>query len=166
MYIDPLLVTVDPNFAMSKIQKSTGPPPPISVPCEMRSDARDAIAAVFDAMKSVNDLPYYWHNIIGTNGGSLMHRFGVDALTFASVMFVAGLFKWRKVKNEERHALKADKKEWDTFIAEKKLGNFLQCEVVRVSECYGADGKVLEKSPRMRVTFLKVGDTESDPPRQ
>ena len=56
-------------------------------------DARGAIAAVFDAMKSVKDLPCHWHNVIGANGGGLMHRFGVDALTFASVMFVTGLFK-------------------------------------------------------------------------
>ena len=76
----------------------------------MRTDARDAIAAVFYAMKSANDLPYYWHNVIGTNDGGLMHRFGVDALTFASVMFAAGLYTWRKVRNEERHVLKADKK--------------------------------------------------------
>ena len=149
---------------MSKIQKSIGPPPPISVPREMRTDARDAIAAVFDAMKSVKDLPYYWHSIIGANGGGLMHRFGVDALTFASVMFVAGLFKWRKVTKEERYALKADKKDWDVFIAEKKLGDFLQCTQKEVNVKKGADGKPLTKAIRMKVTFLKIGDAKSQPP--
>ena len=112
---------------MSKTQKSTSGPPHVSVSPEVRAEARNAVAAVFFAMKSVEDLPYYWYNIVGINGGALLHRFGVDGLTFASTMFVAGLFKWRKVTNEERWAVKADKKDWDSFIAEMELADFLQC---------------------------------------
>ena len=159
-------MTVNQISTMSKIQKSSGPPPPISVPCDVRSEARDAIATVFSAMESITDLPYFWHNIIGVNDGGLLHRFGVDALTFASIMFSAGLLRWRKVTNESRWALQAKKEDWDIFIAEKELGDFLQCTQVRVSKKYGDEGKPLENSPRMSVTFLKIGHAKSKPPRE
>jgi len=150
---------------MTKVQKSSGPPPPIHVPPEVRSEARDALADHFFAMKSMKDLPYYWHGIIGVHDGGLLHRLGVDALTYASVMFVAGLFDWRKVRGEDRYVLSTKLDSWNQFIAEMKLGDFLQCSQVKVTAKLGVDGKPLEKPLRMMVTFLKVGDAKSKPPR-
>ena len=150
---------------MSKMQKLTGPPPPIDVPPEARTEAREALADLFFAMKSMKDLPYYWHSIIGVHDGGLLHRFGVDALAYASVMFVAGLFDWRKVRNEDRYVLTTKPDKWNKFIDEKKLGDFLQCSRVEVTAKEGVDGQPLKNPMRMMVTFLKIGDAKSKPPR-
>ena len=150
---------------MSKVQKSSGPPPPINVPPEVRSEAREALADHFFAMQSMKDLSYYWHGILGLYDGGLLHRLGVNALTYASVMFVAGLFDWRKVRGEDRYVLSTKTDNWNQFIAEKKLGDFLQCSRVDVSAKVGVDGQPLKKPLRMMVTFLKIGDAKSKPPR-
>lgn len=107
-------------------------PPAVNVAPSVRDEALDAIESLLLAIRGSPDVTYYWYSIIGNNGGSLLHRMGIDPFAYAALMLVAGLMKYRKVRKEDRYTLTANEEIWTSFINARKLSDFIQSTKVGV----------------------------------
>ena len=139
--------------------------PVVTVAPSVKERAQGAIASLLKAMRGDPRAYIFFHNVVGANEGSLMHRMGIRALEYCALMLVAGLIEFQKVRNEERYRLTTGRKPWEEFISRYMLQDFVEWTTYRINYEELVDGELPKKQQTPPIGFVRLGHAGRNPPK-